>query len=134
MLQFSCPVLQAGEELAVQQLQLLSAEKRNPRNARAVGPLGCHVCDDKALASAGHGLATGNSPLECAFEIGRSPELALHPVAGHGARAQKRLTQLQSFFCWLNRNEALTKDPLQLLLATCDDSLKGKRDGALPDR
>ena len=29
------------------------------------------------------------------------------------------------------RQRALTKDPLQLLLATCDDSLKGKRDRAL---
>ena len=29
------------------------------------------------------------------------------------------------------RQRALTKDPLQFLLATCDDSLKGKRDRAL---
>ena len=29
------------------------------------------------------------------------------------------------------RQRALTKDPLQLLLATCDDSLRGKRDRAL---
>lgn len=29
------------------------------------------------------------------------------------------------------KQDALTKDPLQLLLATCDDSLKGKRDRAL---
>jgi len=29
------------------------------------------------------------------------------------------------------KKDALTKDPLQLVLATCDDSLKGKRDRAL---
>ena len=29
------------------------------------------------------------------------------------------------------RQRALTRDPLQLLLATCDESLKGKRDRAL---
>ncbi|SDC43941.1 hypothetical protein SAMN05444679_10370 [Variovorax sp. CF079] len=29
------------------------------------------------------------------------------------------------------RQRALTKDPLQLLLATCDESLRGKRDRAL---
>ena len=30
-----------------------------------------------------------------------------------------------------NKKDALTKDPLQLLLATCDDSLRGRRDRAL---
>mgnify|MGYP000662161511 CR=1 FL=1 len=29
------------------------------------------------------------------------------------------------------RKDALTKDPLQAILATCDDSLRGKRDRAL---
>lgn len=30
-----------------------------------------------------------------------------------------------------NKKDALTKDPLQLMLASCDDSLRGKRDRAL---
>lgn len=87
------------------------------RYKAALGPL--------ALATVTHRIAvlskahqTASAPNPCAAE-------AVRDLVAKSRRAYAKRGVVQ------RKQRALTKEPLQALLATCDDSLKGRRDRAL---
>ena len=94
---------------------------------------------DKALVEAGYkgklGALAHNTLVHRIAVLSKAHQLGEHPNPCHSPQVRELLSRTRKAYARRGvlpqKKDALTKDPLQAILATCDDTLRGKRDRAL---
>ncbi|WP_313621605.1 site-specific integrase [Achromobacter sp.] len=81
------------------------------------------------------GAPSLNTLLQRLSVLSKAHELLGHPNPCHGAAVRELVSRTRRAYARRGvspgRKEALTREPLQAMLDTCDDTLRGKRDRAL---
>ena len=94
---------------------------------------------DQSLVDAGYkgklGALAHNTLVHRIAVLSKAHQLGEHPNPCHSPQVRELLSRTRKAYARRGvlpqKKDALTKDPLQAILATCDDTLRGKRDRAL---
>lgn len=134
-LRYGCPLQLPMPVASVLQFIVDHAERMTPRGLASELP----VPVDLALVSAGYkgkpGPLAHSTLMHRIAVLSKTHQLRQAANPCHDLQVKELLIRIRKAYAKrgmvLNKKEALTKDPLNALLDTCDDSLRGKRDRAL---